>query len=77
VAGMGSSMGELRFSLDRGVPRPRGLGARPGRRHRARRGGIPVELRVFEMYRLRDGKIGAYRSFLSEREALEAVGLRG
>ena len=40
------------------------------------RGGIAVEVRVFEMYRLRDGKIGAYRSFLSEQEALEAVGLR-
>ena len=40
------------------------------------RGGIAVEARVFEMYRLRDGKIGAYRSFLSEQEALEAVGLR-
>jgi ketosteroid isomerase-like protein len=37
------------------------------------RGGIPVEVRVFEMYRVRDGKIAAYRSFLSEQDALEAV----
>jgi hypothetical protein len=41
------------------------------------RGGIPVEVRVVETYRLRDGKIGAYRSFRSAQEALEAVGLRG
>ena len=37
----------------------------------------PHEVRVFEMYRLRNGKIAAYRSFLSEQEAVEAVGLRG
>lgn len=40
------------------------------------RGGIPVAVRVFEMYRVRDGKIDAYRSFLSEQEALAAAGLR-
>lgn len=40
------------------------------------RGGIPVNERIFELYRLRDGKIASYRSFLSEQDALEAVGLR-
>jgi ketosteroid isomerase-like protein len=39
------------------------------------RGGIPVEMRVFELYRVRDGKIVVYRSFFSEQEALEAAGL--
>jgi ketosteroid isomerase-like protein len=39
------------------------------------RAGIPVEVRVFELFRLRDGKIAAYRAFLSEQEALEAAGL--
>jgi len=39
------------------------------------RGGIPVEMRVFEIYQVRDGKIAVYRSFLSKQEALEAAGL--
>jgi ketosteroid isomerase-like protein len=39
------------------------------------RGGIPVEVRVFELYRVRDGKIAAYRSFLSEQQPLAACGL--
>jgi hypothetical protein len=40
------------------------------------RGGISAELRVFELYQVRDGKVAVYRTFLSERAALEAVGLR-
>jgi hypothetical protein len=39
------------------------------------RGGIPVEMRVFQLWQVRDGKVAALRAFLSEREALEAVGL--
>ncbi len=39
------------------------------------RGGIPVAMRVFELYQVRDGKIVVYRSFFSEQEALEAAGL--
>jgi ketosteroid isomerase-like protein len=39
------------------------------------RQGIPVEMRVFELYRIRDGKIAVYRSFGSEQKALEAAGL--
>ncbi len=37
------------------------------------RGGIPVEMQTFEIWRVRDGKISVYRVFLSEREALKAV----
>jgi ketosteroid isomerase-like protein len=40
------------------------------------RDGIPVEMRVFQIWRTRDGKVDACRVFLSEAEALEAAGLR-
>jgi ketosteroid isomerase-like protein len=40
------------------------------------RGGIRVEMRAFQIFRVRDGKIAAMRAFLIEREALEAAGLR-
>ena len=40
------------------------------------RGGIPVEMGSFEMRRVRDGKIAVIRTSRSEREALEAAGLR-
>jgi ketosteroid isomerase-like protein len=40
------------------------------------RDGITVEMDVFQMWQVRDGKVVALRAFLSEREALEAVGLR-
>ena len=39
------------------------------------RGGIPVAMRVFELYQVRDGKIVVYRSFFSEQEAFKAAGL--
>jgi ketosteroid isomerase-like protein len=39
------------------------------------RGGIPVEMRVLQLWQVRDGKVAALRVFLSEREALEALGL--
>jgi ketosteroid isomerase-like protein len=39
------------------------------------REGIPLEMRTFELYRVRDGKVAVWRSFSSEREALEAAGL--
>jgi hypothetical protein len=39
------------------------------------RGGIPVEMRTFELYQARDAKVARYRAFLSEQEALEAAGL--
>jgi ketosteroid isomerase-like protein len=39
------------------------------------RGGIPVEMQVFQMWQVRDGKVSVMRAFLSEAEALEAVGL--
>jgi ketosteroid isomerase-like protein len=42
---------------------------------RARGRGIPVEMLTFELWQVRDGKIAIYRAFLSEQEALEAVGL--
>jgi ketosteroid isomerase-like protein len=40
------------------------------------RDGIEVEQRVFEIYKVRDGKIAVYRSFFSEHEAVEAAALR-
>jgi SnoaL-like protein len=40
------------------------------------RGGIPVTMRTFEIRSIRDDKIAACRIFASEREALEAAGLR-
>ena len=39
------------------------------------RGGIPVEMRVFELYRVRDGKVAVFRAYLSEHAALQAAGL--
>ena len=39
------------------------------------RGGIPVEAPVFQLWKVRDGKIMVVRLFASEAEALEAVGL--
>ena len=39
------------------------------------RGGIPVEMRTFQIFRVSDGKISTMRAFLSEQEALEAAGL--
>ena len=38
------------------------------------RGGIPVEMRVFQNFRVRDDRVDAIRAFLTEREALEAAG---
>jgi ketosteroid isomerase-like protein len=40
------------------------------------RDGMEIEMRAFEIMQVRDGKVAAYRSFLSEQEALEAAGLR-
>jgi ketosteroid isomerase-like protein len=37
------------------------------------RGGIPVEMRTFEIRSVRDGKIDAVRTFGTEAEALEAA----
>jgi hypothetical protein len=39
------------------------------------RGGIPVEMRTFEMRRVRDGKLAVVKISRSERDALEAAGL--
>ena len=39
------------------------------------RGGIPVETPVFQIWKVRDGKIVIVRLFGSEAEALKAVGL--
>ena len=41
------------------------------------RGGIPVEMQGFQLWRVRDGKIVIVRLFGSETEALKAVGLAG
>jgi hypothetical protein len=41
------------------------------------RGGIPVEARVFQIWKVRDGKIVIVRLFTSETEALKAAGLAG
>jgi SnoaL-like domain len=38
------------------------------------RGGIPVQMRTFEIRRVRDGKIAVCRIFGTERQALEAAG---
>jgi ketosteroid isomerase-like protein len=38
------------------------------------RGGIAVEMRTFQLYQVREGKVAVYRAFLSEQEALEAAG---
>jgi hypothetical protein len=37
--------------------------------------GIPVEMRTFEIRKVRDGKIAVCRIFGTERRALEAAGL--
>lgn len=37
-------------------------------------GDIAVEMRIFQIWKVRDGKIAACRVFLSEAEALEAAG---
>ena len=37
--------------------------------------GIPVEMRLFQIWRVRDGKVAAQRAFLSEQAALEAAEL--
>ena len=39
------------------------------------RGGIPVEMRSFQVWQVRDDKIVIVRTFLSEAEALKAAGL--
>ena len=41
------------------------------------RQGVAVEMRTFQLYQVREGKVAVYRVFLSEREALKAVGLTG
>ena len=38
-------------------------------------GGIPVEMRLFQVWEIRDGKVWRMRAFFSEQEALAAVGL--
>jgi hypothetical protein len=43
--------------------------------HAQGRGGISTEVRAFELYQVRDGKVAVYQTFLSERAALEAAGL--
>jgi ketosteroid isomerase-like protein len=40
------------------------------------RTGIPVEMRIFQIFSVRDGKVDACRVFLTEPEALEAAALR-
>jgi ketosteroid isomerase-like protein len=37
------------------------------------RDGIPVEMRVFQIFRVREGKVAVMRAFLSEEEALAAA----
>src|SRR5262249_48180598 len=37
--------------------------------------GVPVEMRVFEIFQVRDGKVAVFRSFRTEQRALEAAGL--
>jgi ketosteroid isomerase-like protein len=39
-------------------------------------GGLPVSMRLFQIWKLRDGKIAVFRAFLSEQEALEPARLR-
>jgi ketosteroid isomerase-like protein len=38
--------------------------------------GVPVEQKMWQAVKLRDGKLGWWAFFRTEREALEAVGLR-
>jgi hypothetical protein len=37
------------------------------------RGGIPVEMRIFQLFHVRDGKVDVCRVFFSETEAVEAA----
>jgi uncharacterized protein len=39
-------------------------------------GRVPTEMNIFHVFEFRDGKIRRLRNYLSEDEALEAVGLR-
>lgn len=38
------------------------------------RGGLPIEMRSFQLWRVKDGKVIACRTFLSEADALNAAG---
>ena len=38
-------------------------------------GEVPVEMKVFQLWKVREGKVAACRVFTSESEALEAAGL--
>jgi hypothetical protein len=40
------------------------------------RGGLPLQMRVFQVWQVSGGMVTVCRAFLSEAEALEAVGLR-
>jgi hypothetical protein len=40
------------------------------------RAGMNVEMRIFQAWQVRDSKIAVQRAFVTEQEALEAVGLR-
>jgi len=40
------------------------------------RGGLPVQMRVFQIWQVSGGLVTVCRGFVSESEALEAVGLR-
>jgi ketosteroid isomerase-like protein len=46
-------------------------------RGRGQASGIQMEADVFFVFRVQRGKIVRWRMFSSEREALEAIGLRG
>ncbi|HEY7630912.1 MAG TPA: hypothetical protein VH817_09435 [Thermoleophilaceae bacterium] len=37
------------------------------------RGGIPVDMKIFQLFRVRDGKVAMMRAFLSEKAALAAA----
>ena len=37
--------------------------------------GIPLEMRLFQIWKVRDSKVAGFRAFLNESEALEAAGL--
>jgi ketosteroid isomerase-like protein len=47
----------------------------PAEVHAVGRNGIAVDLRFFQVWQMRDGKIAVVRLFPSERRALEALGL--
>jgi ketosteroid isomerase-like protein len=40
------------------------------------RDGMNVEMRTFQVWQVRDGKVAVQRAFVTEQEALEAVGLQ-